>query len=188
MNSKQILALGVSLLAVFPGGRVVAAETRAPNARVAELEIHPARLEEYKVTLAEEIEASIRLEPGVLALHAVAEKDNLSRIRILEIYADEAAYLAHLDTPHFRKYKVSTQEMIKSLKLVETVPVLLGAKPTWNGGKRQDEQSGPVHPADWRKIRISGATFWEQTLLGRGIIDSNRCCRLLDTRCIWHLT
>lgn len=96
--------------------------------RLAELEIDPAQLENYKAALKEEIEASIRIEPGVLTLYAVAEKENPSRIRIFEMYADVNAYKAHLETPHFKKYKIGTQAMVKSLKLVETIPVMLGAK------------------------------------------------------------
>lgn len=96
--------------------------------RLAELEIDPAQLENYKAALREEIEASIRLEPGVLTLYAVSVKDNPTQIRIFEMYADADAYNAHLETPHFKKYKSSTQQMVKSLKLVETDPILLGAK------------------------------------------------------------
>ncbi len=96
--------------------------------RLAELEIDPAQLENYKVALREEIEASIRLEPGVLTLYAVSVKGNPAQIRIFEMYADADAYKAHLETPHFKKYKTSTQQMVKSLKLVETDPILLGAK------------------------------------------------------------
>jgi quinol monooxygenase YgiN len=48
--------------------------------------------------------------------------------RIFEMYADVAAYEAHLQTPHFRKYKTVTQGMVKSLVLVETDPIVLGAK------------------------------------------------------------
>jgi quinol monooxygenase YgiN len=47
---------------------------------------------------------------------------------VFEIYADENAYRAHLETPHFKKYKTNTLEMVKSLELVETVPILVGAK------------------------------------------------------------
>lgn len=96
--------------------------------RLAELEIDPAQLESYKAALKEEIEASIRLEAGVLTLYAVAEKENPSHIRIFEMYADQEAYKAHLETPHFKKYKTTTKDMVKSLKLVETTPILLGAK------------------------------------------------------------
>lgn len=96
--------------------------------RIAELEIDPAQLENYKAELREEIEASIHLEPGVLTLYAVSLKDNPTSIRILETYADVAAYKAHIESPHFKKYKTNTEAMVRSLKLVETDPILLGAK------------------------------------------------------------
>ena len=96
--------------------------------RLAELQIDPGQLEEYKAALREEIEASIRLEPGVLTLYAVSVKGDPTQIRIFELYADAAAYEAHLQTPHFKKYKIGTHGMVKSLVLVETDPILLGAK------------------------------------------------------------
>jgi quinol monooxygenase YgiN len=99
-----------------------------PYVRVAEIEIDPARLDAYQAAVSEEIETSVRVEPGVLALYAVAEKDNPAHIRVFEIYADEDAYRAHLETPHFKKYKAATQDMVKHLALIETVPIILSAK------------------------------------------------------------
>ena len=96
--------------------------------RIAELEIDAAQLDAYKSALREEIEASIRLEPGVLTLSAVAVKGSPTQIRIFETYADVKAYHAHLATPHFQKYKTGTQGMVKSLKRIETEPIVLGAK------------------------------------------------------------
>jgi quinol monooxygenase YgiN len=75
------------------------------------------------VALKEEFDASIRLEPGVLTLYAMSEKDNPTHITILEIYADSAAYQSHIQTPHFLKYKTGTKDIVKSLQLVETVPL-----------------------------------------------------------------
>mgnify|MGYP006357444289 FL=1 len=97
--------------------------------RIAELEIEVTRLDDYRAALTEEIEASVRLEPGVLALHAVSVKDNPAQIRILEIYANQAAYEAHLTTPHFLKYKACAARMVRSLRLIETDPLILRAKP-----------------------------------------------------------
>ena len=88
----------------------------------------PQHLEAYKAALKEEIEDSIRLEPGVLALRAVSEKENPTRITIMEIYASVDAYKAHIASPHFQKYKVGTEHMVKSLELVEVDPILLGEK------------------------------------------------------------
>lgn len=121
------LAMGFSLKATFELDQP-SAQIQDRVVRLAELEIDPAQLENYKAALREEIEASIRLEPGVLTLYAVSVKDNPTQIRIFEIYVDADAYNAHLETPHFKKYKSSTQQMVKSLKLVETDPILLGAK------------------------------------------------------------
>ena len=44
--------------------------------------------------LEEEIEASMRLERGVLTLYAVSEKEHPNKVTILEIYADQDAYKA----------------------------------------------------------------------------------------------
>ena len=101
-----------------------------PVVRIAELEIDPVQLSTYKSLLKEEIEASIRAEPGVLTLYAVSVKDQPTQIRIFETYASPTAYEAHLQTPHFKKYKSATQVMVKALKLTETNPILLGSKPT----------------------------------------------------------
>jgi quinol monooxygenase YgiN len=96
--------------------------------RLAILQIDSAQLESYKVALKEEIETSVRIEPGVLSLYAVSDKDNPTRITIFEIYANTDAYNAHRETPHFKKYKSFTRDMIKSLELIEVVPIILGAK------------------------------------------------------------
>jgi len=92
--------------------------------RLAKLVIDSSQLENYNALLKEEIEASVRVEPGVLTLYAVAEKNNPTHITILEIYADTVAYKSHLLTPHFIKYKNGTKDMVKSLELVETVPLV----------------------------------------------------------------
>ena len=96
--------------------------------RLAKLVIDSTQLENYKAALKEEIETSVRIEPGVKTLYAVFEKGNPTHITILEIYADTAAYKAHLQTPHFMKYKTGTKNMVKSLELVETVPLVPGMK------------------------------------------------------------
>jgi quinol monooxygenase YgiN len=116
-------------LCMFATCRAAVSETMAePLVRIAEIEIDPAQLDAYTTALKEEISTSIRLEPGVLTLYAVSIKDHPNQIRLFEHYADQAAYEAHLQSKHFRKYKSGTQGMVRSLKLIETRPILLGAK------------------------------------------------------------
>jgi quinol monooxygenase YgiN len=95
---------------------------------MAELEIDPAEIDAYRALLAEEIETSIERETGVLMLHALAVKDRPASIRIVEAYADQDAYEAHLRSPHFLRYKAMTEKMVRSLHLIETEPILLRAK------------------------------------------------------------
>jgi quinol monooxygenase YgiN len=98
--------------------------------RIAELEIDPDRLADFIAAVTEEMEAAFRFEPGVLAIYAVAEKDHPNRLRFFEIYADDDAYRAHRESPHFRKYVETTRPMVRSRDLIETVPVLLRSKTT----------------------------------------------------------
>jgi quinol monooxygenase YgiN len=127
MNSKSVV-LSALMLAASVSSPMFAQQAPDPQVRLAEIDIDPTQLESYKAALKEEIDASVRAEPGVLALYAVAEKDSSTRIRVFEIYANQEAYEAHLETAHFKKYKAVTQDMVKSLKLIETVPIMLGAK------------------------------------------------------------
>ncbi|MBS1600778.1 MAG: antibiotic biosynthesis monooxygenase [Bacteroidetes bacterium] len=120
-----ILAASIPSLLFFDRA---AAQEKNKIVRLAKLQIDPAQLENYKTMLKEEIETSVRVEPGVLTLNAVSEKDNPTHITILEIYADQDAYKAHIASPHFLKYKSGTKDMVKSLELVETVPVALASK------------------------------------------------------------
>lgn len=96
--------------------------------RLSKITVDPARLDAYNAFLKEEIEASMRLEPGVFTLYATAEKDAPHKVTILEIYANRAAYESHLKTPHFRKYKEGTRAMVKELELVDTTPLIPGLK------------------------------------------------------------
>ncbi|MBY3044812.1 putative quinol monooxygenase [Rhizobium leguminosarum] len=103
--------------------------SRKPVVRMAELEIDPDTLETYRALLTEEIETSIALEDGVLSLSAVSIRNNPNRIRILEVYANQEAYEAHLRTTHFIKYKNQTAHMVTSLTLIEVDPIAMRAKP-----------------------------------------------------------
>ena len=127
MNAKQVLILTASVLASTMSGLAVAQEMQGEYVQVAEIEIDPGQLEDYKVLVKEQIETAIRVEPGVLVLYAVSDKDNPTRVRVFEIYRDTDAYKSHLESAHFKKYKAATEKMVKSLELVQAVPIMLGA-------------------------------------------------------------
>lgn len=104
------------------------AQTNNQMVRLAKIVIDSTQLKSYKALLKEEIETSVRIEPGVITLYAVSEKNNPTHITILEIYADTVAYKAHVQTPHFLKYKTGTKDMVKSLELVAADALIPGMK------------------------------------------------------------
>lgn len=126
MRSMSVLCVLGGLL-LSAGGDAVA-DQDGQMVRLAKLVIDAGQLDAYKLALKEEIEASVKLEPGVLTLYAVAEKGEPTRFTILEIYASRAAYEKHIQTPHFLKYKTGTAQMVKSLELVEAVPLVPAMK------------------------------------------------------------
>ncbi len=127
LHRSCLLLIVAVILLLFSSGTAMAQE-KTKMVRLAKLVIDPAQLDSYKAALKEEIETSVHVEPGVLTLYAVAEKNNPTHITILEIYADAEAYKAHVQTPHFLKYKELTKEMVKSLELVEADPLVPGIK------------------------------------------------------------
>jgi quinol monooxygenase YgiN len=129
MNARQLLFLGASVMAATLSGHVRAEEAQGQYVQLAEIEIDPAELENYKAAVKEHIETAIRVEPGVLVLYAVSAQDDATHVRVFEIYRDTNAYKSHLESAHFKKYKATTEKMVRSLKLVRTTPIALGAKP-----------------------------------------------------------
>lgn len=112
---KVILATAI----IFCVNNNAKAQQQAMMIRISEIEIHPQHVEHYKTILKEEAEASVRLEPGLIAIFPMFQKDNPTQVRILEMYKDQQAYQSHLKTEHFQKYKTGTLHMVKALKLVD---------------------------------------------------------------------
>ena len=125
MNTRALRIVCVGLLPLLVCGMTSAQESRQ-IVQLAKLEIDPGQLDSHKAALQAEGESALRVEPGVLSLNAMAEKENPAHITLVEVYADEDAYQAHLQTPHFLKYKTGTKEMVKSLELVRMTPLFPG--------------------------------------------------------------
>jgi quinol monooxygenase YgiN len=113
----------------FASGLAMAQSGQTRYVRIAELEIEPAHIEAFAVAAREVGQASVRLEEGCIGLYAVAERDNPGRVRVFEVYRDPGAYDVHLQTPHFKKFRATTQAMIKSRKLIDAAPISLATKP-----------------------------------------------------------
>ncbi len=118
IKAPKALTAFLILVCMIISHQTASAQQEEQMVRIAEIEIDSAYLKEYKAILEEEAAASVKLESGVIAIFPMYQKENPTRIRILEIYASKAAYEQHLKTPHFQKYKTTTLKMVKSLNLV----------------------------------------------------------------------
>jgi len=127
-TSCRRLFILISFLMAILSVSSTAAQDKDLVVRIARLRIDSAQLDNYKAALKEHAETAIRVEPGVLTLYAVYEKNDPTHVTVFEIYAGPDAYQAHLQTPHFMKYKTTTKNMVKSLELIETVPIALESK------------------------------------------------------------
>jgi quinol monooxygenase YgiN len=116
--NKQTIPVAFLLL-LFGNYHMASAQQKKMMVRLSEIEIDLVSLEKYKAILAEESAASVKMEPGVIAIFPMYQKESPTSVRILEMYADRDAYEKHLKTPHFQTYKTSTLNMVKSLKLID---------------------------------------------------------------------
>lgn len=105
------------------------AQQKHQMVRLANIKVDSLQLEKYNAALKEQMTTAVRTEPGVLTYYAVADKSDPSRITILEIYADSAAYKSHIKTPHFKKYKETVQHMVLSLELIDVDLIGSAKKP-----------------------------------------------------------
>jgi quinol monooxygenase YgiN len=131
MNAKRSAIIGAAMLTFC-----LCSQAAAQYVRLAELEIDPAQLDAFKAAVIEGVQGAVHSEPGVLALYAVYEKDNPNRVRVFEMYTDAAAYATHLETPHFKKFRAATDNMVLSRNLLDAVPIVLGTKAEFPGTPR----------------------------------------------------
>jgi quinol monooxygenase YgiN len=128
MSATRLPFIATALLINLFGTPAVSEDTSKQYMQIAEIEVHPARLDEYKAAVAEQTEAAVRLEPGVLLLYSLTNKEEPTRITVFEIYRDQSSYQAHLQAPHFLKYKATVEPMVKSLKLIPVQSIMLKSK------------------------------------------------------------
>lgn len=113
LRTTSVLVLAVVTAAI--GWRARPQAQKPQKVRLARIVVNSTQLASYKALLKEGVEAAMRTEPGLLSLYAVFEKRRPNHLTSLEVYANEAAYQAHLQTPHFLKYKRGTQVMVQEL-------------------------------------------------------------------------
>lgn len=126
---KSTLILVSVIVLIFAVNGKTMAQHKNQMVRIAKIQVDPVQLESYNAALKEQMTTAIKVEPGVLSYYAVAEKEHPSHVTILETYADTTAYLSHIQTPHFKKYKATVEHMVQSLELVNVDIIGIAKKP-----------------------------------------------------------
>ena len=120
LRQTKLLAVVIILfISMLSFSKKTMAQEKIQMVRIAKIKVDPLQLQKYNIALKEQMTTAVRVEPGVLTYYAVADKKDPSIITILEIYADSAAYQSHITTTHFKKYKETVKDMVKSLELVD---------------------------------------------------------------------
>lgn len=83
-----------------------------------EFDVVPAQFGTFLGLMAENAEASRRDEPGCKRFDVCRPHESENRVFLYEIYDDQAAFQAHLQTSHFKSFAAATKDMITARKIV----------------------------------------------------------------------
>ena len=79
---------------------------------VAELTVAPERLADFIAHSSEDGRASVANEDGCRQFDVHVSADGSPTVVLYEVYDDRAAFEAHLQTPHFFRWRDATQDWI----------------------------------------------------------------------------
>ena len=71
---------------------------------VVTLRIKPENVDRFMAAVKENGKAARETEPGCQGFDILVDPQDPTRVMLYETYADEAAFEAHQQTPHFKKY------------------------------------------------------------------------------------
>lgn len=130
LNKYKFIAFAIiAMVFVISSSNKIMAQEKTQMVRIAKIKVDPLQLEKYNTALKEQMTTAVKLEPGVITYYAVSDQKDHSLITILEIYASKEAYNTHIETAHFKKYKETVKDMVKSLELVDVDLLGFAIKP-----------------------------------------------------------
>lgn len=89
------------------------------------VELAPDQVSAFRDIVLPEMQQSVAKEAGVLAMYAFAEKGSPNRWYFYEIYASDAAYQAHRQTPWFKDYLQRSSALVRNKQAIPITPRLL---------------------------------------------------------------
>ena len=77
---------------------------------VAPIQIKEGHSESFIEAMLEDAKGSVNNEPGCLRFDVIQDGADANRIWLYEVYVDEAAFKAHLEAPHFIKWRDTVKD------------------------------------------------------------------------------
>ena len=84
---------------------------------IAEFEVKPDRLEQFLELAKTDASQSVAVEPGCHQFDVTLDREQPNRVVLYEVYDDEAAFDAHLRTPHLEAFRTGIDNLVVSRQL-----------------------------------------------------------------------
>ena len=84
----------------------------APFVIIAEFEVDPDKIEQFLELARTDARHSVANEPGCHQFDVTLDREQPNRVVLYEVYADEAAFDAHLQTPHLAAFRAGIEGLI----------------------------------------------------------------------------
>ena len=81
---------------------------------IAEFEIRPDKLEQFLELAKTDASQSVAKEPGCRQFDVTLDREQPNRVVLYEVYDDEAAFDAHLQTPHLEAFRSGIENLVVS--------------------------------------------------------------------------
>ena len=79
---------------------------------IAPIKIKEGYKEQFVEAMLDDAKGSMKNEPGCLRFDVIQDGDDQDKIWLYEVYVDEAAFQAHMETPHFIKWRDAVKDWI----------------------------------------------------------------------------
>ena len=81
-------------------------------ALVVSLRVKPELREKFLQAIEDDSICSVRDEPRCLRFDVLQDREDPDRYYFYEVYRDEAAFQAHLQTPHLARWRTAAEEVL----------------------------------------------------------------------------
>jgi (4S)-4-hydroxy-5-phosphonooxypentane-2,3-dione isomerase len=107
---------------------VVLARAEPVYINAVDIDVVPGQIENYLAALKENGAAAVQSEPGCREFNITVSQKDPNHVFVFEVYDSAAAFDAHLNADHFKKYAVRTKDIVAKREPHPLLPVAINIK------------------------------------------------------------